>query len=142
MALRTNSRKARQNLMEYIKQDNDYLQERKEFDFETYGGYDLENDNDVCKMIFEIYQSEKYYGYDYIRSRRMSPYDVFKEWAQGLALGGLFCYYANRSAVDDLGHILEESKEERSKFTEEQAEELLTKMIYREIQDRAVRSFA
>ena len=60
---------------------------------------------------------------------------IFEDWARGLALGNLFCYYYNRSAKDDLGKILEESEEEKAKYTEQEAEELLTRLIYREMEN-------
>ena len=43
------------------------------------------------------------------------------------------CYYYNRSAVVDLGKILDETPEEMSRFTESQAEKLLTDLIYKEL---------
>ena len=43
------------------------------------------------------------------------------------------CYFYNRSAVDDLGEILEETDEEKAKYNERQAEDLLTWLIYREL---------
>lgn len=43
------------------------------------------------------------------------------------------CYYYNRSAVDDLGAILEETAEEKARYSEAQAETLLTSLIYREL---------
>lgn len=86
-------------------------------------------DSEVCKVIWEIFESET--EYDMRQTNR--TWERFCDWAQGLALGGLFCYYYNRSAVDDLGDILEETEEERNKFTEAQAEEKLTMLIYREL---------
>jgi hypothetical protein len=44
-------------------------------------------------------------------------------------------YYYNRSAITDLGDILEETEDERNRYTESQAEKLLTKLIYRTIQE-------
>lgn len=49
------------------------------------------------------------------------------------------CYYYNRSAVDDLGAILEETEEEKARFTEQEAEQLLTDLIYRELTKGAAR---
>ena len=43
------------------------------------------------------------------------------------------CYYYNRSAVYDLGAILEETAEEKARYNEAQAETLLTSLIYREL---------
>ena len=121
--LRTNSKAAKANIIEYIKQDQDYIEE-------SYN-YTPENDNELLASIYGIFLSEK--SYELQRNNYINQFEIFKSWAQGLALGGLFCYYCNRSAVDDLGNILEETEEERNKYSEAQAEEMLTKLIYREI---------
>ena len=121
--LRTNSKAAKANIIEYIKQDQDYIEE-------SYN-YTPENDNELLASVFGIFLSEK--TYELQRNNYINQFEIFKSWAQGLALGGLFCYYYNRSAVDDLGNILEETEEERNKYSEAQAEEMLTKLIYREI---------
>lgn len=121
--LRTNSKAAKANIIEYIKQDQDYIEE-------SYN-YTPENDNELLASVYGIFLSEK--TNELQRSNYINQFEIFKSWAQGLALGGLFCYYYNRSAVDDLGNILEETEEERNKYSEAQAEEMLTKLIYREI---------
>ena len=54
-------------------------------------------------------------------------------WCQGLPSVIDTCYYYNRSAVEDLGDILEETEEERNRYTEQDAERLLSCLIYREI---------
>ena len=57
----------------------------------------------------------------------------FESWAAGLPSILDTCYYYNRSAVDDLGAILEETEAEKEKFTESDAESLLSRLIYREL---------
>lgn len=123
--LRTNSKQARANIMAYIRQDLDYLMERDSTLTED------SSDTDVCSVIWEIFKDETKYD------REKSPVARFFNWAQGLALGGLFCYYYNRSAVEDLGDILEETEDERNMYSEESAEKLLTHLIYSEIVRRA-----
>ena len=59
------------------------------------------------------------------------------DWCSGLPGVLDTCYYYNRSAVDDLGAILEETDEERARYTEEQAEKMLTTLIYRELKKGA-----
>jgi exopolyphosphatase/guanosine-5'-triphosphate,3'-diphosphate pyrophosphatase len=39
----------------------------------------------------------------------------------------------NRSEVDDLGEILEETESEKKRYTEREAESFLTRLIYNEI---------
>lgn len=43
--------------------------------------------------------------------------------------------------MKDLGDILEETEEERAKYTEMQAEEMLTRLIYREMEDAWSKEF-
>lgn len=123
--LKANSKKARQNLMNYIA---DYAIDK----VEEY--QELENTDPVA-AVYEIFFQEKdpHNGYN----SRYPEYTVFKEWAQGLAMNGLFCYYYNRSAKDDLAGILEETEEEKERYTEEEAAEMLTRLIYNRVKSEA-----
>ena len=123
--LRTNSKKARANVVEYIKQDAGYLEDNYEYIAET--------DQEFLASVYGVFLSEK--SYELQKNKHINQYNIFKEWAQGLAMGGLFCYYYNRSAVDDLGDILEETEEERQRYSESEAEEMLTRLIWREVVD-------
>ena len=126
--LKTNSKKAAENIRNYIMEDFEYLQERAE-----YRGIELDKNNvdQVLALAWSIFKEEK--SGEINRYRFINEYQVFKDWASGLSLGNLFCYYYNRSAVEDLGNILEESAAEKAKYKEEDAEELLTRIIYREM---------
>ena len=120
--LKTNSKQARENITEYIVSwSRDYIADRY--------GRELETDADVLRAVYEIFIDEKHHDYNWGRVPEM---DIFSDWAAGLALGGLFCYYYNRSAVDDLGAILDETDAERERYTETDAENMLTRLIYRE----------
>lgn len=79
-----------------------------------------------------IYQCFYHEVVKYDKSRK-SINELFIYWCQGLPTIIDTCYYYNRSAVTDLAMILEESESEKSKFTERQAEEKLTHLIFREI---------
>ena len=122
--LRTNSKKAIENIRSYI---------MKNFDCSNYNvteyGFAKEPETfpEVARCILSVCKSEKRYQ-TYNRE-----FDMFKDWCQGLP--GILdtCYYYNRSAVDDLAKILEETPEEAKRFTGEQAEEKLTYLIYREL---------
>lgn len=105
--------------------DADYLVER--------AGETIEDTDALLAYAYDIFCDEYKYR---IEDNYGNPcFVIFEDWARGLALGGLFCYYYNRSAVDDLGAILEETEEEKAKYTEMQAEEMLTRLIYREMED-------
>ena len=126
--LRSNSKKAAENISNYIMADIDYLQERAE-----YRGFtlDAEDKNAVLAFVYTIFLEEK--RGEFNRYRNVNIYNIFRDWASGLALGNLFCYYYNRSAVDDLAGILEETPEEKERYTESDAEEMLTRLIFREV---------
>ena len=126
--LRSNSKKAAENIANYILEDIEYLQERAE-----YRGFtlDAEDKSTVLAFVYTIFLEEK--SGELNRYRNVNIYNIFRDWASGLALGNLFCYYYNRSAVDDLGAILEETLEEKERYTESAAEEMLTRLIFREV---------
>ena len=119
--LKTNSKQAKENIKKYIMEHFDY------------SGYEDEEHpapeeyKDICKCIYDTMLLEKFYA------KEVNEYETFKSWCQGLPSLLDTCYYYNRYAVEDLRIILEETEEEASKFSEEQAEERLTYLIYREI---------
>lgn len=119
--LKTNSKQAITNIKFYIVDHFDPC------------GYDFTGEEtsfkDVAEYIYNCFIDEKV-KFD---KRRMSEKELFFDWCQGLPSILDTCYYYNRSAVDDLAVILEESDAEKSKYTEQQAEQLLTHLIYREI---------
>lgn len=129
--LRTNSKIAIENIRDYIMQDKDYIDE--------YNGKELATVDEYLSFAYDVFKAEKKYEIE--RNYGCASYPIFKDWACGLALGGLFCYYYNRSAVEDLGAILEETEEEKSHYTEQQAEELLTRLIFREMENAWRREF-
>lgn len=119
--LKTNSKQARENVRAYI------------MNYFTPEGYTDNPPQDfpgVAAFILDTFRSEKpARGGD----ARKSESERFTDWAQGLA--GILdtLYYYNRSAVDDLGAILEETDSEKARFDEPQAESWLTSLIYREL---------
>ena len=113
--LKTNSKKARENIRAYI---------MKNFRPEGYINWTLSEFYEIAFYILGIFQRE------YPTDKNMR--NAFEHWAAGLP-SVLNCDYYLNSAVDTLGDILEESPEERGKFTQEQAEKILTKLIYREL---------
>lgn len=132
--LKTNSKQARENVRNYIMEDSDYLDERA-----AYNGKQLNTADEYLAFAWECFKEEKSYAWE--QNYNNPNFGIFLDWARGLALGGLFCYYYNRSAVDDLGNILYESEEEKARYTEQEAEELLSRLIYRELEDASRREF-
>lgn len=129
--LKTNSKKARENIRTYIMEHFDPT------------GYDVNQEpatfEETARIILDTFAEEKQYDTRYIYRVGLSDYNVFKDWAAGLPSILDTCYYYNRSAVDDLGEILEETTEEKARYTESQAEERLTYLIFRELQKRATK---
>lgn len=120
MALRSNSKKAVNNIHAYIISNYDP------------SNYDLPVETDFPKIAKQILQT----WYDEVgnyKRHNESFQESFISWCAGLPSILDTCYYYNRSAVDDLGSILEETEAEKAKYDEQQAEEMLSKLIYREI---------
>lgn len=122
--LRSNSKKAIENIKKYI------------VDHFDCSGYDLEKEPEtfpeIARFILETCREEKRYSSPDLFGS-IPTQATFTDWCQGLPGTLDTCYYYNRSAVKDLGDILEETEEERNKFSEQQAEEMLTRLIYREL---------
>ena len=117
--LKTNSKKAKKNLVRYcVDSSIDYLTDNY--------GYDDVSEATIYGIIREVYHHE-------IWSEPQRRYvSSFEQWAQGLPCGGLFDYYL-RDAVGTLGDILEETEEERNRYSEAEAEIMLTRLIKREV---------
>lgn len=126
--LKTNSKKARENVRAYIMERENVAE---------YAENIAENPTfeEIAAAIYADFY--RVYNSDYMH-RTYSEQDYFAEWAAGLP--GILdtCYYYNRSAVDDLAGILEETETEKARYTEEKAENYLTYLIYSEI-EKAIR---
>lgn len=126
--LKTNTKKARANVMAYIRKSSaDYYVE----------GYDAPEDitdGDLCRLILEDFFDT--WGHEVARHNKPIQ-QAFIEWGAGLTAGDLFDYFYNADPVEIVGDILEETAEERSKYTEEQAADLLGYLIFREVSARA-----
>lgn len=119
--LRSNTLQARANIQNYI------------MEWACFEGYDIPEPTtfqETAKAIMNAFNSEK----PAIGGDRLTPeYERFTDWAQGLPSILDTCYYYNRSAADDLMAILEETAEEKTRYSEAQAETRLTYLIYREL---------
>ena len=119
--LRTNSKKAKENVRAYILDHFDLC------DYDEWTGSE-ESFPNVAKFIFQTFQIEKRYT-------AFGPsFNDFLDWCQGLPSVLNTCYFYNRSAVADLAAILEETEEEARQYAESDAEKLLTLLIWREIE--------
>ena len=127
--LRTNSKKANENIRAYI-MDN--------FTPENYTDDPPKDFPEAAAFILGIFRRECAHilNSDYYR---MNEFAAFADWCSGLPSVLDTCYYYNRSAVDDLGQILEETAEEKARFTEAEAERRLTWLIYRELSKGAAK---
>lgn len=106
----------------------------------------MDNENtaeyaDTTCSTFEEVAAAIYADFDRVTNtpinRRTSLQDRFCDYAAGLPAILDTCYYYNRSALDDLANILEETDAEKVKYTEEQAEKMLSYLIFREIERSA-----
>lgn len=127
--LRTNSKKAKENVKNYMLNDKEYILT----EYAAYKGIELNSNDEILAYIYDIYQSEKYYSIEDMAKLNLSDYTVFKQWASGLALGSTFDYFYHNIAKKTVMQILEETEKEAARFTETDAENLLTQLIYREI---------
>lgn len=122
--LKANSKKAAENIRAYI-MDN--------FTPEGYTDNPPQEWPEIAAFILAAFRSEKYYLPQDVRYYHGSEQAAFADWCAGLPSVFDTLYFYNRSAVDDLGAILEETAQEKARYTEQQAEQLLTSLVYREL---------
>lgn len=122
--LKTNSKKLAENIRNYI-MDN--------FTPENYTDNPPQEFEQIAAFILDCFRSEKYHLPEDFRYYHNNEKAAFADWCAGLPSVLDTCYFYNRSAVDDLGDILEETPEEKARYTEEKAEQNLTWFIYREL---------
>jgi len=122
--LKTNSKKARENIKNYII-DN--------FTPESYTDTQHNEWHEIAVFIYDTFRSEKYNCPQDYRYYNGNEWKAFLDWCSGLPSVVDTCYFYNRSAVEDLGNILEETETERKQYSESMAENLLTMLIYNEI---------
>ena len=99
----------------------------------TYDEDWFDNFNDAADYIRNVFYDEIIkYCPDYLRIYK-SHYNAFEYWCRELptVLDCSFC--CNISAVEVVGDLLEESEAERRLYSESAAEDLLIRLMYREI---------
>ena len=122
--LKTNSRQVKNKIREWIS-DN--------FEASSYDREDLNSAPIDKKIAFIARTCWAELGHE-VKRRGASFQNMFIEWCQGLpSLLDTASYYCHCSAVDLVGDMLEQTKEERNKYTEPEAERLFSYLIYKEI---------
>lgn len=138
--LKSNSKQAKTNIRNYIIDHFDGTNYSPNFDYIN----DAIKDNDAGRRNVDIFSMvvhaiaatfyDEYLKHDSrYNAGRVSRQAMFESWCSGLPSIIDTCYYYNRPAADDLAMILDESETEKNKYTEEEAEKMLTWLIYREI---------
>jgi hypothetical protein len=122
--LKTNSKKAKENIRQYIIDG---------FTPENYTDEEITGFNNISKYILKTFRNEKYSTKEDFNYYHNNELTAFFDWCQGLPSLIDTCYYYNRSAVTDVAKILEQTETEAARYTEEQAEQLLTNLIYKEL---------
>lgn len=123
--LKTNSKKARENVKQYII-DN--------FTPENYTDAPEEDWREIARFILETFRTEKYSRPEDFRYYNNNERAAFADWCAGLPSVLDTCYFYNRSAIRDLSDILDQTIEiSLKKYTESDAERVLTYLIYNEL---------
>lgn len=123
--LKSNSKKAKENIQNYIITNFDCSNYEVETEPTTF--------KEVASFIYKTFKTEKYNCSEDYKYYHHNEFDAFLDWCSGLPSVLNTCYYYNRSAVEDLASILEETETEKSRYSESEAETRLTQLIYREI---------
>lgn len=122
--LKTNSRQVKEKVRAFISQI---------FDASNYDRTDLNDAPIEEKLQFIALTCWQELGHE-VRRHHSSMQEMFIEWCQGLpSLIDTALYYCHASAVDLVGDMLEQTQEERAKYSEPEAEKLLSYLIYKEV---------
>ena len=131
--LKTNCKKAIDNIWAYLEGFTDNINDEiiawnPEMEYLQKGDRKA-----LATAIYKEYLIEKRNNNNEWLAGRVTDYELFEDWASGLAMCGIFDYWYNVPAIKTLGDILEETETERERFTESDAEKMLTRLIYREV---------
>lgn len=141
--LRTNEKKVNEKVKNYIVEHfRDFQLENPAYEYDhihTIESVNANNYTEVCNAINCIFFCEMLENDKRWNAGRLSRADAFVNWCQGLPTA-LDCDYYLHSAVDLLGEWLEETEEEKKKFSEQQAETKITQILYRELNRNATRT--
>lgn len=123
--LKTNSKKARENIRAYIMENQNVIEYGK-------SGKAPGNFPEAAREILNCFRKQKFYTENEKRYFGNNEFIAFCDWASGLP-GILNTDYYLCRACDIVGNILEETETEKARYTETQAEKLLNYLIYNEL---------
>ena len=137
---KTNSKEAIKNIRAYIMENADfsgydeysYIERMEEEN--ARGTRNIDMFSVYAHALMNCFYNEKIKFDKRYEAGRITRFELFEEWCRGLPSVIDTCYYYNRSAKDDIAKILNESESEKERFTEAQAENKLTVLIYRELE--------
>lgn len=120
--LKTNSKKAKENINGFIVENftpgNEML-------------HNLELPN-LCKVILTHFRSEVYSCDEDFKYFKNSEFEAFRYWCSGLP--SVFnCDFYLGKAKNYIAEILEETENEKNKYSENEAVKLLEKLLYCEL---------
>ncbi len=132
--LRTTNKKVNATIKNYINESvanwaDDNFNYLTIDEFEELKTYEGQCNLIIDKFLNEMVKNNKYAKY-------YSYYDLFVEWCEGQPSALETGYYLH-SAKSLLAEWLEETEEEANKYTEQQAESLITRLLWREITKHA-----
>lgn len=132
--MKTNCEKAIENIKNYILENFDPVGAGYEEYYYFENLPDTKKWEECKKIIKKVVYNEKIKHDFRIRHKNYINYKMFfTEWCQGLPTILNTIYYYKPIAKKIVMEILEESEEEAERYTEEEAETLLTHLLYREI---------
>lgn len=134
--LKTNSKKVKETIKTYIIDNfKDWHNENLSYN-ETLKNINTDDYTSVCNQIVKQFFVEKVELDKQYAVHRITLQELFSNWCSGLCSIIDTNYYLH-SAIDLLGEWLEETEEEKARYTEQQAETLITNLLYREIMNHA-----
>ena len=124
--LKSNSKEVKKAVRKYI------MDAFNPCDYAELSGVDRENFSEVSTAILATFYEEKKHDYSF-KSGRCSLFDLFRDWCSGLAqiIGG--CWYYNENPVDLVGDWMQETEEEKNRFSVSDAERMIDYLIFREL---------
>ena len=124
--MKTNSKQVKESIKKWI------IDGFHHSDFENWNKCTVTDYKAICSVILSEFKEEKRSDNRY-KAGRISLYDLFYDWCQGLPDTLKTEDYFLHSACDFLGGWLQETEQEKARFTETQAEEKITALLWREL---------